>query len=62
MKKSFPLNEKRVPIFGTCLSPHGIRATRVIAILQDSIGEEKRYTKNRFGRSWWSRHRAAEQF
>ena len=34
--------EKLILIFSSCLSPHGIRATRVVVELQDSLVEEER--------------------
>ena len=59
VRNYFPLLEKPVSILGVCLSPHGIKTTRMVVILQDSLGKEERYTEDGFGQSWWSQHRAA---
>jgi len=51
VRNSFPLIEKLVSSFGTCLSPYDIKATRMVVILQDSLGEYEWYIEDGFG---WS--------
>ena len=60
VRNYFSLIEKRVSILCACVSPHGIRVTRVVVVLQDFLSEEEQYIEDEFGRSCWSQRRGAK--